>query len=225
MSSIFTLYSRYANGTSHRYETVPDEERILQPKKYFQSSDIFRDMIISLTDGLTIPFALAAGLSSLGHNYIVILGCLVELIASTISKTASGWATSKAAEYHYWAERKEEEFEVRYYLESEIQETIGKFIHDIMQPYELDSQSLAPLFEKLSNNPEKFVDFIMKFKFNLEKPDPTRSLQSALVIGTSYFVSGLIPIIPYFFIKDCVIGLYLSGGITLSCLILFGYVK
>ncbi|CAG8649881.1 8035_t:CDS:2 [Funneliformis mosseae] len=96
MSSLFTLYSRFANGTSHRYE-------MLIRKKYYHSPDIIRDMIFGLTDGLTIPFALAAGLSSLGHNYIVILGCLVELIASTISKTAGGWATSKAAEYHYWA--------------------------------------------------------------------------------------------------------------------------
>ncbi|CAG8620318.1 17620_t:CDS:2 [Funneliformis caledonium] len=146
-------------------------------------------MIFGLTDGLTIPFALVAGLSSLGHNYIVILGCLVELIASTISKTAGGWATSKAAEYHYWAERNAEEFKVQYYLESEIQKTI---------------------------------EFMMKFKFNLEKPDPARSLAKRISNWSIIFVSGLIPLLPYFFIRDCVTGLYVF---TLSCLILFGYIK
>ncbi|RIA94980.1 Ccc1 family, partial [Glomus cerebriforme] len=189
-------------------------------ERRFHYSEIIRDVTIGLADGLTVPFALAAGLSSLGNRHLVILGCLVEMIASTITKSIGGWATSKAAEHHYWEERNKEILEIKNNLDSEIQEMI-----DIMQPYEIDAQALAPVIEKLVNNPDKFADFMMKFESNLEKPNPTRSLQRSLTIGTAYFVSGLIPLIPYFFIKNCMFDLYISSGITLTCLILLGYIK
>ncbi|CAB4412683.1 unnamed protein product [Rhizophagus irregularis] len=229
MSSIVEVADPSSNDTSsHQYETVPNEEEaegvertetVHRVEKRFNRSHIIRDITIGLADGLTVPFALAAGLSSLGNRHLVILGCLAQLVASTISKAVGGWATLKAAEQHFWIERSNEILDVKNNIEAEIQEMI-----DVMQPYELDAQSLAPIIEKLSNNPENFVDFRMKFESEIEKPDHARFLSSA-IIGTSYFVSGLIPLIPYFFIRDSILGLYISSGVTFACFILFGYIK
>ncbi|GBB96776.1 hypothetical protein RclHR1_02830012 [Rhizophagus clarus] len=229
-STVVIVTDPPSNDTSsHQYETVPNEEgaegaeeteRIIhRVEKRFNRSDIIRDIVNGLADGLTVPFALSAGLSSLGNRHLVILGCLAQLAASTISKVIGEWATSKAAEQHFWLERNNEILEVKNNIEAEIQEMI-----DAMQPYEIDAQALAPIIEKLSNDPEKFVDFRMKFESDIRKPDPARFL-SSLIIGTSYFVSGLIPLIPYFFIRDSILGLYISSGVTFACFILFGYVK
>uniref|UniRef100_A0A1D1XPW1 Vacuolar iron transporter n=1 Tax=Anthurium amnicola TaxID=1678845 RepID=A0A1D1XPW1_9ARAE len=226
MSSILEMANPSSDETSSiRYETVPDEEgaegaeRVHHVEKRFHYSEIIKDITIGLADGLTVPFALAAGLSSVGNRHLVILGCLAELMASTISKTVGGWATLKTAEQHFLTERNREILEVKNNLEAEIQEMI-----DVMQPYELDAQALAPIIDKLVNSPENFVDFRMKFESDIEKPDSARSM-SSLIIGTSYFISGLIPLIPYFFIRDCLFGLYISSAITFTCFILFGYIK
>jgi len=237
-TSIHSTHSTRSTHSTHQtqthqanqYEAVPNEEETERAaertetvyhveKRFNRSSYIIRDITIGLADGITVPFALAAGLSSLGNRHLVILGCLAQLVASTILKTVGGWATSKATEQHFWIERNNQILDVKNNMDAEVQEMI-----DVMQPYELDAQSLNPIIEKLVNNPEKFVDFRMKFESDIEKPEPTRFLNS-LIIGTAYFVSGLIPLIPYFFIRDSMLGLYISSGVTFVCFILFGYFR
>jgi len=121
---------------------------------------------------------------------------------------------------HYDTERIREEWEVRNCIQEEIQEII-----DIMEPYGLDERALKPIIQRFKDNPDKFVDFMMKFELNLEKPDPSRSWKSAITIGIAYFIGGLIPLIPYFFVDTPFTGLCISSGITLLCLVVFGFIK
>jgi len=163
---------------------------------------------------------LSAGLSSMGDSHLVITGGLAELISGAISMGLGGYLSAKSEADHYYAERRREEWEVENCLQAEIQE-----IYDIMAPYGLDQEALKPVIDKFKSDPQKFVDFMMKFELNLEKPNPSRSWQSAVTIGFSYFIAGLIPLIPYFFVNDAVKGLYASSVVTLVCLLVFGYIK
>ncbi|CAG8680957.1 14333_t:CDS:2, partial [Funneliformis mosseae] len=167
-----------------------------------------------------VPFALAAGLSSLGDPRVVIIGGFAELISGSISMGCGGYLAAKSDLDHYDTERRREEWEVKNCLSAEIQEIV-----DILSPYGLDEETVAPIIEKLKDNPEKFVDFMMKFELNLERPDPSRSLKSAFTIGISYFIGGLVPLIPYFFMEDTTLALLVSSVITIFCLIVFGFVK
>ncbi|RIA92809.1 Ccc1 family [Glomus cerebriforme] len=202
----------------HQYESIPENGQHVE--HHFESPEIIRDMVLGLSDGLTVPFALAAGLSSLGDSRVVIIGGFAELISGSISMGCGGYLAAKSDLDHYDTERRREEWEVKNCLNAEIQEIV-----DILTPYGLDEATVAPLVEKLKDNPEKFVDFMMKFELNLERPDPSRSLKSALTIGLSYFIGGLVPLIPYFFMENTFSALIVSSVITLFCLVLFGYVK
>ncbi|CAG8756956.1 9316_t:CDS:2, partial [Dentiscutata heterogama] len=146
-----------------QYETIPDDPHL---EGHFHSPEIIRDIVLGLSDGLTVPFALAAGLSSLGNNHLVITGGL----AGAISMGLGGYLAAKSDADHYDTERLREEWEVQNCPDAEAQEII-----DILAPYGLDVATLTPIIEKLASNPEKFVDFMMKFELCLEKPDPSRS--------------------------------------------------
>ncbi|GBB91979.1 hypothetical protein RclHR1_19470002 [Rhizophagus clarus] len=203
----------------HQYEAIPDNNN-QHVEHHFKSPEIIRDMVLGLSDGLTVPFALAAGLTSLGDSRIVIVGGFAELISGSISMGCGGYLAAKSDLDHYDTERRREEWEVKNCPNEEIKE-----IFDILSPYGLDEASVSPIVEKLKNNPEKFVDFMMKLELNLERPDPTRSLKSAFTIGMSYFIGGLIPLIPYFFMEDTTHALLVSSIVTMLCLVLFGFVK
>ncbi|KAG1178300.1 hypothetical protein G6F70_000145 [Rhizopus microsporus] len=189
-------------------------------EEHFESAEIVRDTIIGLSDGLTVPFALAAGLSSLGSSKIVIYGGVAELVSGAISMGLGGYLAARAEMEHYRTERIREELEVEECPQDEEEEIV-----EILEPYGLDRETIQPLIEKLKRDPQKFVDFMMKFELNLEMPDPHRSWISALTIGFSYFIGGLIPLIPYFFIDDATIGLYASIAVTSLTLLIFGYIK
>ncbi|CAG8542800.1 1182_t:CDS:2 [Paraglomus occultum] len=197
-----------------------ESEPLIHNETHFESPEILRDIVIGLSDGLTVPFALAAGLASTGKTSFVVLGGIAELISGAISMGLGGYLAARSEADHYYTERRREEMEVEESEEEEIQEII-----DILEPYGLDRQSLAPVIEKLRANPEKFVDFMMRFELNLERPDPRRSWISALTIGLSYFVGGLIPLVPYLFFDSTQIGLIWSSIVTLLCLLIFGYAK
>ncbi|CAG8473497.1 11768_t:CDS:2 [Acaulospora morrowiae] len=216
MSALIRLF-RSGRTSNHQYETIPDGGH---NETHFESPEVIRDIVMGLSDGLTVPFALAAGLSSLGNSRLVIMGGLAELISGAISMGLGGYLAARSEADHYVSERSREIWEVENCFEDEVQEII-----DILSPYGLDPNTLAPIIEKLSSNPERFVDFMMKFELNLEKPDPSRAWKSAFTIGTSYFIGGLVPLLPYVFIEDSMMGLYVSCVITLICLIIFGFVK
>ncbi|KAG9300222.1 hypothetical protein G9A89_002668 [Geosiphon pyriformis] len=201
---------------SYVYPALP----IKHHEKHFKSPEVVRDIVIGLSDGLTVPFALAAGLANFGDPTLVVTAGLAELVSGAISMGLGGYLGAKSEADHYDSERKREEKEVEECLDEEIQEVI-----DILVPYGIDRCTLQPLINKMVSNPEKFVDFMMKFELNLEKPDPRRIWISAITIGTSYFIGGLIPLLPYFFVSDSGTGLWMSIIVTVCCLAAFGYAK
>ncbi|KAL1928061.1 hypothetical protein VTP01DRAFT_2977 [Rhizomucor pusillus] len=210
------LLNRIKRRPSHEYGAISHEHS----EQHFESAEIVRDTIIGLSDGLTVPFALAAGLSSLGDSKIVVYGGAAELVSGAISMGLGGYLAAKSEIEHYKTERLREEREVEECPQDEEEEIV-----EILEPYGLDRQTLQPLIEKLKSDPVKFVDFMMRFELNLEMPDPNRSWISALTIGLSYFVGGLIPLLPYVFIDQATLALYVSVAVTSLTLLIFGYIK
>ncbi|CAO3629616.1 unnamed protein product [Mucor hiemalis] len=131
-----------------------------------------------------------------------------------------GYLAARSEIEHYRTERLREQREVEECPQDEEDEIV-----EILEPYGLDSDTIQPLIEKLKADPEKFVDFLMKFELNLEMPDPRRSWISALTIGLSYFIGGLIPLLPYVFIENSINALYVSVAVTFLTLLIFGYIK
>ncbi|KAF7728743.1 hypothetical protein EC973_005581 [Apophysomyces ossiformis] len=189
-------------------------------EEHFSRPELVRDCILGLSDGLTVPFALAAGLSSLGDTKIVIYGGLAELVSGAISMGLGGYLAAKSEADHYETERQREEQEVALYPDEEEEEIV-----ELFEPYGLDRASIEPMLVKFRQNTQKFVDFMMKFELNLELPDPNRSWISALTIGFSYLVGGLIPLLPYMFISKSVDAMFSSIFVTSLALLAFGYIK
>ncbi|KAI8888934.1 DUF125-domain-containing protein [Backusella circina FSU 941] len=189
-------------------------------EEHFDRPEVVRDFIIGFADGITVPFALAAGLSSLGDTRIVIYGGLAELVSGAISMGLGGYLAAKSDADHYKTEREREAREVELFPNEEEEEII-----ELFEPYGLDRESMEPMMVRFRQNSEKFVDFMMRFELNLELPDPRRSWISALTIGGSYLVGGLIPLLPYMFVKETIRGLYISCLVTLVTLFCFGYLK
>lgn len=187
---------------------------------HFGNVEVVRDIIIGLSDGLTVPFALAAGLSALGSSRLVIIAGMAEIVAGAISMGLGGYLAGSSEIEHYDTERKREQHEVIHLPEREEAEII-----EIFEPYGMNKETLRPLLEVLKSDPEKWVDFMMKFELSLERPDPNRTWISAFTIGLSYFIGGLVPLVPYFIIEKAEHALYASMGFTLFVLLVFGYVK
>ncbi|ORX54052.1 DUF125-domain-containing protein [Hesseltinella vesiculosa] len=201
---------------AHEYGAIPAEHH----EEHFDSAEIVRDTIIGLSDGLTVPFALAAGLSSLGSTKIVVYGGAAEIVSGSISMALGGYLAGRSEMEHYNTERLREEQEVEECPHEEEEEIV-----EILEPYGLDRATIQPIIEKLKANPENFVNFMMKFELGLEKPDPHRSWISALTIGVSYMFGGIIPLAPYVFTDDANKALIVSVAVTLLTLLIFGYVK
>ncbi|RKP14305.1 Ccc1 family [Piptocephalis cylindrospora] len=187
---------------------------------HFSSPEVLRDAIIGLSDGLTVPFALAAGLSSLDSTRIVVAAGFAELVAGAISMGLGGYLAARTEADHYDAELAREYREVQEKPEEEAEEII-----EILEPYGLDRATLGPVIDRLKQDPDKWVEFMMKFELNLERPDPHRSILSAVTIGGSYLLGGLIPLLPYCFISRTLHALIASSVITLLALLIFGYSK
>jgi vacuolar iron transporter family protein len=190
-------------------------------EKHFRSSELIRDIVIGMSDGLTVPFALAAGLSgAVDNNSIIVIAGLAEISAGSIAMGLGGYLAAKSDAEHYESEKKKEEQEV-----IEIPEAEKKEITDIMKVYGVSEESSRPLVEELKKNPKMWVDFMMKFELGLEKPEKERARNSALTIAFSYIAGGIIPLSPYIFIQSSVTALITSCISTLIALGIFGYVK
>src|SRR6478609_8225642 len=190
-------------------------------EEHLQSSDTLKDIVIGMSDGLTVPFALAAGLSgAVASSNIIIIAGIAEIAAGSIAMGLGGYLAGKTEQDHYQSEVKREYDEVENLREIEIAETKEFFANIGLSPA-LQQQAT----EELAQDKDRWVDFMMKYELGLEKPDPKRATKSALNIGLSYIVGGIIPLTPYFFIKDSFQALELSCIITLICLFIFGYFK
>lgn len=188
---------------------------------HFTASEAVRDVVIGMSDGLTVPFALAAGLSgAVNSTAIIVTAGLAEIAAGSIAMGLGGFLAAKSDAEHYETERLREHVEIRDLPEVETAE-----VASIFQSYGLTEQESATVTEKLSQRPEAWVDFMMRFELGLERPDPKRALTSGLTIAGAYVVGGLIPLAPYMFLATARTGLWFSVLVTLLALATFGYVK
>jgi VIT1/CCC1 family predicted Fe2+/Mn2+ transporter len=188
---------------------------------HFESSDTVRDIVIGLSDGLTVPFALAAGLSgAVASSHIVVLAGLAEIAAGSIAMGLGGYLAARGDAEHYASEKVREEREIVERTRDEEEE-----IYEIFEQYQVDRGSATPVLNALKQNPAAWVDFMMRFELGLEEPAPNRAHRSALTIASSYIAGGLIPLLPYMFVADNLAALKLSVVITLLALALFGALK
>lgn len=193
----------------------------MSEEQHFQSSEKVRDFVIGMSDGLTVPFALAAGLSgAVDTTGIVITAGLAEIAAGSIAMGLGGYLAGRTEIEHYDSEEKREYDEIVNKHEVEIAET-----KEIFAEYEISEHLQETIAREMAKNPKKWVDFMMRFELGLERPDKNRAHQSALVIGVSYIIGGLIPLSAYFFTDSAQQGLIYSSIITFFCLITFGLIK
>ena len=190
-------------------------------EKHFTGSEVVRDIVIGMSDGLTVPFALAAGLSGVAHSTaIVITGGLAEIAAGSIAMGLGGYLAARSDVEHYAKERETEQHEVEVIPAKEKEE-----VELVLLEYGLDKPQSKLVAEALSKRPEAWIDFMMRFELGLEKPDPKRALKSALTIGASYIIGGLVPLTPYMLISNPGSALLFSVIFTLLALLIFGYIK
>lgn len=193
----------------------------MHEEKHFTGSQIVRDMVIGLSDGLTVPFALAAGLTgAIQSNGIIITAGLAEIVAGSIAMGLGGYLAGKTEIEHYDSELKREYAEVEKFPETEKKE-----VREFFEEYGLSKQSTEIIADELAKDKNKWVQFMMRFELGLEKPDINRARQSALTIGASYILGGIVPLSSYFFTDTAASGLFYSCIVTSLCLFLFGYLK
>jgi VIT1/CCC1 family predicted Fe2+/Mn2+ transporter len=190
-------------------------------ERHFTSGEAVRDIVIGMSDGLTVPFALAAGLSgAVSSTSIVITAGLAEIAAGSIAMGLGGYLAAKSDAEHYDSERRREQMEVRTIPEAEAAE-----VTEVFTSYGVSAEAAAPVVRALQELPEAWVDFMMRFELGLEKPDPKRAVISAGTIAGAYIAGGLIPLAPYFLFATAFRALEVSVGVTLLALFVFGYVK
>jgi len=190
-------------------------------EQHLKSSDFITDMVIGMSDGLTVPFALAAGLSgAVQSNGIIITAGIAEIVAGSIAMGLGGYLAGKTEHEHYESELNREYKEVEILPEKEKEE-----VKEIFEAYGLSLESQNRIADELAQDKDKWVDFMMKYELGLDKPNPNRARNSASTIGVSYIVGGLIPLSAYFFTASPNQGLMVSAVLTLICLFVFGYFK
>ena len=188
---------------------------------HFTASETVRDVVIGMSDGLTVPFALAAGLTgAVSTSHIILTAGLAEIAAGSIAMGLGGYLAARGDAEHYDSERVREEQEVKTVPDVEAQEIVN-----IFRTYGLTAEESAPVVQALQRNPKAWIDFMMRFELGLEEPDPKRALTSAATIAGSYIAGGFIPLAPYIVIHHAPTALLWSAGVTLVALIVFGYVK
>ena len=188
---------------------------------HFTGSDTVRDIVIGMSDGLTVPFALAAGLSgAINTTGIIVTAGLAEITAGSIAIGLGGYLTAKSDAEHYVSERTIEESEVREKPDVEARE-----ITEVFQSYGRTPEECQPVVEALRKRPQAWIEFMMRFELGLEKPDPKRALISAATIAGAYIAGGFVPLRPYIILSTAGAALKTSAIITLFALAAFGYVK
>lgn len=188
---------------------------------HLKSSDLLRDVVIGMSDGLTVPFALAAGLSgAVDKSSIIVIAGIAEIAAGSIAMGLGGYLAGKTEQDHYASEVRREYDEVENLRHKEIAET-KSFFANIGLSEELQEKAT----EEIARDKDRWVEFMMKYELGLEKPDPKRATKSALNIGLSYIAGGIIPLCPYFFADSTQTALKYSVFATLICLFVFGYFK
>jgi len=190
-------------------------------EKHFTASESVRDVVIGMADGLTVPFALAAGLSvAVSSSSVVVTAGLAEVAAGAIAMGLGGYLAARSDVEHYDSEAKREDYEIEHLRSREIEE-----IETIFKTYGLTGPNLTAVVDAVTSDRKRWVDFMMRFELGLERPDPRRAPVSALTIGGSYLVGGLIPLFPYMLMATLMEALQISVIVTGIALAVFGAVK
>src|SRR5579859_157677 len=188
---------------------------------HFTATEVVRDIVIGMSDGLTVPFALAAGLSgTVQSTRIVVIAGLAEIAAGSIAMGLGGYLAAKTDLQHYRAEEQREYLETQEKTEREKEE-----VGEIFRGYGLSAEQTAPVVEAISADTKRWVNFMMRFELGLEEPDPGRALKSASLIAASYVAGGLIPLFPYMVWPQIRTALWISTGVTPAALFIFGFIK
>jgi vacuolar iron transporter family protein len=190
-------------------------------ESHFTASETVRDVVIGMSDGLTVPFALAAGLSgAITQTHLIVTAGFAEIAAGAIAMGLGGYLAAKSEAEHYASEKRREETEVIEKPEVEKRE-----VAEVLKVYGLTETESAPVVKALSQRPEAWVDFMMRFELGLERPDPRRAVASARNIALAYVAGGVIPLAPYIFAPDAKTALVISVGVTVIALGVFGFIK
>ncbi|MDR3639091.1 MAG: VIT1/CCC1 transporter family protein [Isosphaeraceae bacterium] len=200
---------------------TPPPGELEHVETHFTASEFVRDIVIGMSDGLTVPFALAAGLSGAVHvTHIIVTAGLAEIAAGSIAMGLGGYLAAKSDAEHYASEKLREEREVATVPHIERAEVAQLFLE-----YGLTESQIEPILDAFEARPEAWVDFMMRYELGLEEPNPRRALNSAATIAGAYIAGGFIPLAPYMIQKDARSALFTSVGVTLLALLVFGYVK
>jgi VIT1/CCC1 family predicted Fe2+/Mn2+ transporter len=190
-------------------------------EKHFSAGEAVRDVVIGMSDGLTVPFALAAGISgAIAASHVVVTAGIAELAAGGIAMGVGGYLAARTDAEHYQSERAREERETR-----ELPDVERKEIDEILERYGISQDVRGKVVDEISADAHRWVEFMMKFELGLEEPDPRRAFRSALTIGGAYVVGGLIPLVPYMLVPAAREALIISAIVTLLALFVFGFVK
>ena len=190
-------------------------------ERHFTAGAVVRDVVIGMSDGLTVPFALAAGLSgAVDNSHIVVVAGLAEIAAGSIAMGLGGYLAARSDAEHYESERLREEREVK-----EIPDEEALEVQNVFADYGLSHDESVPVVQALTRKPKQWVDFMMRFELGLEEPDPKRAMQSAFTIAASYICGGIIPLAPYMTLHSARMALVWSIVVTLVALGIFGYIK
>lgn len=190
-------------------------------EKHFTAGDSVRDVVIGMSDGLTVPFALAAGLTgAISQTHLIVTAGFAEIAAGAIAMGLGGFLAARGDAEHYAHELAREEEEIITKPDAEAQE-----VRDIFRTYGLNDEESATVVESLRKRPKDWVAFMMRFELGLEEPDPGRAWKSALTIALAYIVGGVIPLSAYLILPDTQSALRLSVIVTLIALAIFGGIK
>lgn len=190
-------------------------------EKHFTASDTVRDVVIGMSDGLTVPFALAAGLTgAIAQSRLIITAGFAEIAAGSIAMGLGGYLAARGDAEHFAHEQTREESEIIHKSEAEAQE-----VSDIFQTYGLTPEESATVVKSLRQRPKDWVAFMMRFELGLEEPNSSRAWKSALTIALAYAVGGMIPLSAYLLLADAQAALRVSIVVTIIALAIFGGVK
>ena len=190
-------------------------------ERHFTASEFVRDIVIGMSDGLTVPFALAAGLSgATSLTHLIVTAGLAEIAAGSIAMGLGGYLAAKSDAEHYISEKQREQEEVRTVPQRERDE-----VSELFLAYGLRHEQITPILDAFEANPAAWVDFMMRYELGLEEPNPRRALTSAATIAGAYIAGGMIPLAPYILMKTAHEAQFASVVVTLLALLIFGYIK
>src|SRR5215472_421793 len=221
MFASLCTYSAELGDSASLIRMTHQHSDVVHVERHFSAGNLVRDIVIGMSDGLTVPFALAAGLTgAVSVTKLIVLAGLAEIAAGSIAMGLGGYLAAKGDAQHYDSERKREEREIFERVQDEERE-----IYEIFSRYGVSEEESTPVLNALKRNPTAWVDFMMRFELGLEKPEAQRARNSAATIAASYIVGGFIPLAPYMIIGDVYSALTWSVIITIVALAVFGFIK